>query len=649
MKPKLQNTLLAICCADLMLLAACGGGGGSGSGMVRSDPPPVVSPPPTPPPPPQRTLVLPPAPTTTAPPASPALNAGAQDFLINLVGTTSSISSVSTAGALTKRGDGRLYVDGPTRFDGSTHVEAGAMELWGDLHSDLTIASGATFEIGYGGTIIGDVDNHGVFEATEDYYTYYDAEIFGDYSQSAEGLLRVVLGLQHTQPATPLLTVAGTATLDGTLEFRPSGFIPSGGYLEWVLHAHGGVTGQFAQWTSPGLFIEGNVRYGSNDVYLEATRVSVASAMAANGIADAMTLASAGNLDRSFASADLFARAPAASLSASQQRLLASAASIQHVADVAQATRTLDSLSGHAHAGAWDALHAQATASAMQLDAHLGSLRYHPQASAWSRSLDSGTSSTGNQAFGGHLSGVDQWLGPRLLVGGSLASGQSRMQFERMGGHGRGESPMASVYAHYRSGGWHATGLVGAGRTVLQLDRPIDLGAAGEHVARSRRDIDQAFLHGELGRRIALGRGVLTPFVAADYTALHGDGFIEQGDTGFELVGRPASGMQLSAAAGARYARGWHFAGNGWLRLDLDARYLQPLAYDGDALRAAFTGAPDAPFDLAAWSRPAHGAAMTLGLTGGRDDRWAWSLDYAQRFGGDAPGAGWFVGLRRDF
>ena len=208
---------------------------------------------------------------------------------------------------------------------------------------------------------------------------------------------------------------------------------------------------------------------------------------------------------------------------------------------------------------------------------------------------------------------------------------------------------MASVYAHYLRGDWHATGLVGAGRTTLQLDRPIALGAAGTHVAHSRREIAQTFVHGELGRRVMLGRGELTPFVAVDYGALHSDGFREQGDTGFELVVASARSTQLSAAAGARYARDWRLAGNGWLTLGVDARYQRRLADGGDAQQAAFVGVPDAVFDLTAWSRPDGFAAMNLGLAGRFGDRWAWSADYARRFGIDAGKGGWFVGLRRDF
>ena len=654
MKTKLQkNTLLAICCADLMLLAACGGGGGGNGGMVRNDPPiPVqTTPPPPPPPPPPRTLELPAPPQTTATPPAPTHNAGTQDYLINLVGTgaTSFLNGVSTAGSLTKQGDGRLYLNGITRFDEGTRLESGSMELWGDLHSDLSIAAGANFAMGFGGTIIGDVDNHGVFEATDDYYTYYDAEIFGDYSQSAEGMLRVMLGLQGTTPAQPLLTVSGTATLDGSLQFQSSGFIPAAGYLEWVVHARDGIIGRFADWSTSGspLFITGELRHEANDVYLLASRISAQAVMANTG--DALTAETASRIDGAFEAGDRLAALPHAALSDVQRRFLQSASSIQNIRDYGEAIRIFDSLSGHAHAMAQDALHAQSASAAAQLDGRLQLIRRGTQGGAWASPLRAVGGLGSPYSTEGRASGYDLWLAPQWLIGSSLSRNQGRMQLERMGGDAQGESPTASIYAHYRGARWHATGLVGAGRTTLQLDRPIDLGAAGMHVAHSRRELGQAFVHGELGRRVLLGKGLLTPFVAVDYSALHSDSFSEQGDTGFELVAQPGRSNRLSAAAGTRYTRDWIFGGNGWLQLNLDARYQRRLHDGGDAQQAAFLGVPDAAFDLTSWPQADYDATLELGLLGGFGERWTWSADYARRFGIGPGNGGWFLGLRRDF
>jgi uncharacterized protein with beta-barrel porin domain len=649
METKLKHTLLAICSASL-LLTACGGGGGGG--VVRNDPPPPVVPPPPPNPQPASTGPCP------APITGDCTVEGQSSLTFDEYGMSGGRQSEHKlfvhGGNL---GGGWVNLkQGEYRFAGGTEIAGTGLVVWDRLVSDVKILhdyTGLGFmgnsELWLLGTVHGNVINEErlnlrCWSGIHGCASIPQQRIDGNYTQLSPGLLETVLGRS--------LQVTGKATLDGKLLLvkGDAGYVlPTAPSNVLVLHADGGVSGTFASWSTDSLFLEGSLRYGSNDVWFDLTRISIAAAMAANATADPLTLASAANLDAALSRADGYALAPTASLDASQRRFLASAASVLHSRDVAHATRTLDSLAGHAHARAQDALHAQAATSAMQLDAHLLSLAYNPQASAWSRSLAGAAASTGQHAFAGHVSGVDQWLSPRFLIGASVAGGQSRMQFERMGGHGQGASPMSNAYAHYRNGDWHATGLVGAGRNVLQLERPIDLGAAGTHVAHSRRAVDQAFLHGELGRRIALGGGRLTPFVALDYSALDGDGFIEQGDTGFELVAPSARSTQWSAAAGARYAHDWRFAGNGRVQLAFDARYQQPLADDGDALRAAFIGAPDALFDLPAWSRPEHGAAMTLGLTGGMDDRWAWSLDYARRFGGNAGGGDWLVGLRRAF
>ena len=46
----------------------------------------------------------------------------------------------------------------------------------------------------------------------------YDGDIFGDYTQGPNGVLRLGFGLQALKAATPLLEITGMATLDGMVE-----------------------------------------------------------------------------------------------------------------------------------------------------------------------------------------------------------------------------------------------------------------------------------------------------------------------------------------------------------------------------------------------------------------------------------------------
>ena len=654
MKPNLQYTLLPVCCANLMLLAACGGGGSGG--MVRSDSP--------------RPVVQQPTPATPCPaPLSADCVVVASDFTdMPMAGGRQSDYALINRG--TEKSGALVLSDGEFRFSGGTTIEGGAILLRPSavLQSNVTVQSPGSFglfgtvvgnvtnqgDMNLWGFVTGDLANHGNLVVESSVYSSggpYN-RIEGNFRQSATGTLSVAIPYGDFFGS---LQILGRADLAGALQLHQYGDawgpypLPAAPLSALILHADGGVFGQFEQWTAPGLFVEGSVRYGSHDVWFDLTRVSLQSAMAANAAADPMTLATAANIDAALSRADAFAMAPIASLEASQQRFLSSAASLLHARDVAGATRSLDSLSGHAHALAHDMLHEQSAAALAHLDARLERLPRGLQAGPWSAPLSQSGQLGGRYGGDGQASGYDHWLAPHWLIGGGVTTLQSQMQFERMGGHSSGDSPMASLYAHYRGGEWHATGVVGAGRSTLQFDRSIDLGTAGTHFVHSRREIDQAFLHGEFGRRVAFGNGQLTPFAALDYSALHSEGFTEQGDTGFELAAQAGRATQWSTAAGARYAHDWHPGAGGWLRLNLDARYQRRLAAGGDALQVAFVGTPDASFHLAAASPAAGFTALRLGLAGGVDDRWSWSLDYAHRFGSDARQGGWFAGLRREF
>ena len=524
----------------------------------------------------------------------------------------------------------------------------GTTEIWGTVQGD--VANVGTTRLG--GRVSGSLHNGGWLHVHSNIYDNTALpRIDGNFMQTDTGRLEVTLlaGGEFSDP----LMINGRADLAGELELNPYNdswgpYPPPAAGAHHILHAEGGVFGQFAKWTSPILFIEGSVRYSSQDVWFDLTRASLQSVMAANATADPMTLASAGNIDASLARADGFALSPHAS--AAQRRFLASASSLLYARDVARAARSIDSLSGHAHVLAQDVVQEQVATTVAQLDARLDALpRGGRQSGPWAAPLAHYGRHGGSYSVDGQASGFDQWLSGHWLIGGSVSGSQSQMQFDRMGGHGQGESPMAMAHAHYRGNEWHATGVVGAGRTTLQLQRPIDLGAAGMHFAHSRRELDQAFLHGEVGRRIAVGNGRLTPFAGLDYSALHSGAFSEQGDTGFELVARPGGTSRWLGAVGARYAQDWQFGHRGWMRLNLDARYAQFLSGGGAGQQAAFAGVPDAAFELNSWSQADNGVALNLGLVGGFDAHWRWSLDYARRFGNDTQPGGWFAGLRREF
>lgn len=650
MLPRLS--VLALCLAGALVLPACGGGGGGGYGgaNVRTTPPP--DPPPPPPPP-----VFDPA-------SPPAFNSTGNVQVTLVGGVGQNQANVSTAGSLAISGDGMFSLSGSNRFDGGTTVTSGELFLVGALFSDVSVQQDARFGL-YDANVVGDVLMAGTFAPVFDdigddgfdYYLSWGNDIWGDYTQTSTGTMEVALGVTKGVAA-PLLDIHGVARLQGTLavDVDPV-YVTSIARSEWILRASGGVIGEFDRWINTGpLFITGSLRYAPNDVFFDIARISAQAVMTGSPLADASTLSSAANLDRAFDAADGFAGLPRDQLSASQRQFLSSAAAIQRIGDHAQAAATLDSLSGQAHATAQGMLLDRMAAPSTQLRTRLDRMRPGMPAGAWTQRGDAGGGVSASGSIGarydidGQASGFDQWLGNGWLLGSSVGWSDSRMQFERQGGDARAGMPMANVYLHHRGrDDAYFTGLAGYGRTRLTLDRPLDLAGAGHRHAHSERDVSLAYVHAEAGRAFGVGGGRLTPFASVAWSALRSEGFVEQGNSGFELVAQPSRETRVTGDAGMRYLRDWHFDSDGWMQLDLSAQYRHVFARGGDPIHAAFVGAPIAGFQLDGLPFDDGHGVFGFGLAGGRHDAWRWFLQYDRAFTGDARGDAWSAGLRLGF
>jgi hypothetical protein len=102
--------------------------------------------------------------------------------------------------------------------------------------------------------------------------------------------------------------------------------------------------------------------------------------------------------------------------------------------------------------------------------------------------------------------------------------------------------------------------------------------------------------------------------------------------TGFELVGGASVHERLGADIGARWTRDWQRPSGHWFRLDAGMRHRHLFQVSDDA-QVAYVGAPGWRFDLYGNPLERDARIWSLGLLGGRDSRWAWSLrldSYAQ-------------------
>ncbi|HJR13473.1 MAG TPA: autotransporter domain-containing protein [Rhodanobacteraceae bacterium] len=562
--------------------------------------------------------------------------------------------------ALIKRGTGYVRLQGGAstveyRFSGGTTVEDGGIfvDSGASLRSNIVVQSNGWLSVSGGvagnvtddgttslsGTITGDVSSSGVLTPGSSIYgDAVPARIEGNFSQTSTGTLDAVIGATSGG----YLSVTGRAYIDGTLrlvqyddEWGPYPLPPAPLSLK-VLHADGGVFGQFAQWTSPGLLITGSVRYLANDVFFDASSISAAQAMAAAHAGDAVTLSAARDFDAALDGSVGLARSPGSSLTDPQRRFLESAAMIQRLQNYEQAVRTFDSLSGYGYLAAADALLQQATMPAQGLIARVSNLQPGSTAGTWSAQPT--TLATGAGAFSEQHSGFDQWLGDGLLMGGSVGWSDGNLKFDRSGGNARDRSPQWDFYVR-RTGAndSYVLGNVGYSQHDLSFGRQIDLGLAKRN-AYAIRDLDVEHAWVESGREFRILQSRVTPFAALSYAAMHGAGFTERGNTGFELAAQPSFHQRINAAAGLRFSRYWGSGKGRWTQLNLSGGFLHLLSARDDAY-AAFTGAPDVTFALAGLPRQRNTGWLQMSLgTGG--ENWAWLLNYDRQAEAEAASVG---------
>jgi hypothetical protein len=659
-----------------LAMTACGGGGGGG--LVRNSPPPAPqspppAPPPSPPPPPPVNIGPCPAPTSTGCSVTTSgLMLGGRSSAGQLTINIQANGEDLNIGNADPSFDNALGRSTYT-FSGGTIIEFGSVVLqnFNTLTSDVTIReaflsgfpasqfkvrgtvngtinnAGSLVSSGsingnlvntgyasmYAGAITGNLENSGrLLIYSSIYETGINPRVSGNFSQSGPGTLIVELAAP-TRPqsdSSGVLMIGGRADLAGTLELRNYsddwGPYPPPATGEYkLLHADGGVFGTFDRWTSPGYFVQGSIRYGSNDAWFDLTRISVLTAASTNGLGNALTLASAGNLDRVLSIADGFAGQP----SAPQQAFLASASKLLWMHDPAQATRAIDSLSGAIHADALEST-ADGAATRSLLGAHLDGVAPGHAIGAWL--LDDGH---------GAIAGVDQWLGPHLLAG-VHASQRNATDTASASANDLGSG---GYLRWFGDDGWYAGLDAGVSHRTLAVGRTIDFGDAGRWLARSRRSLDAASASVEAGKRLPVLGGSLTPFVGVGVSSVQAAAASEQGTSGFELQLADTQLRGSRASAGLRFARDWRWGDACWFRLNA-ATGIDHSRWNGHQ-QATFLGVPNAWFDLPASSAGRQRWA-SLGLQGGWGHGWTWNAarSTGRAFGSDHA---WQLSLRREW
>lgn len=531
-------------------------------------------------------------------------------------------NDIAGDGGLVKRGSGTLELSGTNTYRGTTRVDGGTLDVTGSVAGD-GVTVGANGTLSGGGTVFGNVSNNGVVLVNSgDIGSARHFEITGNYTHADGATLALVLG--HGP-----LVVRGDADIGGGT-VHVAGV--RDGYVtrdrEHVLQVDGEFSGFFDELTydADTLFLQANLAYDLQNVWLDIGRLDVHATVARLGNATAASLSAAQRVENAFRELDgkQSADGPVAG------GLIRAAGEFQRIADARMAHASLASLSGELHAVAssttFDAIDMNRRALSSEF---VASADLAARPAAWARQLGGG----GQGGFSGSEHAVDGWMiGRDLRMGNAIAGfafGETRADSRRDGSRDRGRDRQAQslVYAGVTGGDAYALGQLGFGRFDRQLERHLFTGQRAMGVFSTYAgDFMTASL--ETGYRWGDDRAGLTPYLGAEYTRIRSDGFDELGGDGLGLRAEGWSSSRSQAVAGLRGERQW-LSG---LTLQGYAEWQQTLSAHGLELEAGFTGV-DAWSPLMGLQPARSGGLFGVGLDAPVGRAGLFTLGYDQRFG----------------
>jgi autotransporter-associated beta strand protein len=537
-------------------------------------------------------------------------------------------NAISGSGGLVKQGDGALGLSGANVYSGATRIERGTLALrdGGSIRSNVTITaqsnpSAAGLQFMNGDTrVVGNVDNGGsVLLLGAD----SSGTIEGNYIQRPGAQLMIALGVKALQ-------VSGSAALDGgvLINGMVSGYVAQDGKRQDLVHAGGGVSGQFATpataTQNTGLtLLQTQYGYDANNAWLMLDRVSVTSAARSAGVGiQAMSVAQ--QVEHAFELLDGNAGLQGSAFAAAAASLQQGSGGFNGLG------ASLESLSGRAHATATAMTFDSVDMNRRALSTHFSeSAVASPQGRSWMRTLGGGGQGGflgSDYSLGGWMMGHEAAIAGGGVLGFAFGETRANTTDGVAQDRSRDRQMQSQMYAGWRMGAGYVLGQAGFGQYQREMDRGLLLGneRAGVHTRYSG-----SFLSGsaEGGYRFGHGAASLTPYLGAEYTRIDNDAFQEQGGYGFGLRAEDWSSDRLQALAGVRGQYRWRaLALNGY------AEWQQAVANGGLMLDAGFVG-------IDAWA-PLAGLqpARSGGLFGVSLDSWLsrtaqLSLGYDQRFG----------------
>lgn len=526
---------------------------------------------------------------------------------------------ISGVGSIEQRGSGTVTLTANSNNIGPTTVANGTLWVNGAIVSDTTVNNGAT--LGGNGSVGNVTLNAGGSIAPGNSIGTLNIV---DVDFSAGGVYQVEVDAAGNSD---MLIASGTATLSGgTVQVLPiaGSYNYSTDYT--ILSATGGLNGRFNTVSSNLAFLDPNLSYDANNVYLNLTRndvsftdaavtssqIAVASALTTaltsstttsmNTLADELTRLTAGSVRQAYDSLSGMPHTNAQNLMFHAAGHLPNLLSRRSHQLAAQPGLTSTAQTFQSIQLAYDGDLAQ-----LQLDTNNlgGTSQTTPSSGLWitpqggTGSIDSNNSvEEADYHWHGLYGGADTWFDNRRLVG--MALGYSRTKADAS--HSDLEIDTLELVAYSR---WLMT-------EHAYLD--AQLGYA-DHNAKTNRQINIGTIHYgakgnynghtllasvETGYTLPLGNhSQWSPFIKVDYNLLTRDSFTETGADGASLAINREKQRSLRTSLGSAYRVDLHRTNpRHQLSLDLRAAWVHEFGDASARYNAGFNASPTARFNI---------------------------------------------------
>lgn len=482
--------------------------------------------------------------------------------------------------------------------------------------------------------------------------------VYGNYTQGAYGTLNIPIypaGSSTTTAGSTYsqLYTTGTASLSGTLNLNvTAGFYPTGTVFN-VVHADGGITGDFSTVTVNGgtnlLFTTftkiGTVASSSGtgqDYEFVAAHNSYATVMAANG-ANANQIAISKGLDKLLVTATANTGSDAASLLGAVDILNASDAKL-----------FLDQISPEGYLAYATALRDQANLFHRTIDMRMKDQNStHPEDGWWLTPMMTASFSSTASTVGGYrtrdqmmsiAAGYD-FSGPSHVYGLAVNLSWDKLHYAPNNLGGTNRDYAVAGYVGKNFGPLHLTGIASYHMGKMTATKTITIGASTyTRTAKASAGEDLFKATGKVGFELKAGGFTVEPFVGIDFNKGKIKGFTETGAGAANLTVDGISADRTELLAGVSLTRA-----KGMFRPYLTATYRSKITGAGNTVTALMNAQSDTQFTVTGLAQGNSQVDTNAGVNIVFDDAGALFIGYQGIYRSSYMAHGINLGIRLEF